>query len=162
MKMKRLTLIMRNALLFVLAAIIMAGATGFSYKAHFCHNKLSGFVLYPGLGSDKSIGCGCIADDKSDSKTLPDTRLVLRKNSCCENVTHFSKLTVESPVNVFLTNFSFLPATFTVSQGILYTDIYVEKKFIFPDIGSPPTPLVGRKLVLFLSQQRIPSVSYNC
>ena len=152
----------KNVLLIAFAILFMAGSAGFSYKAHYCHNKLSGIAFYPGLGLQQSISCGCASDsqpfDSQNNIGFP----VLKKNSCCSNVSFFSKLSVESPSPHYSSGFQLQ----TSSAGLVIifseTEVSGNGNIQRIDSGLKPVHLSGRKLVLFLSQQRIPLISYNC
>jgi hypothetical protein len=161
MNMNRIRLYAQNALLIVLSMIVMAGAIGLSYKAHYCHGNLSGIAFYSGIGVQQSASCGCAGDDNSGKQQPAPNVPVLSKISCCSNVTFFSKLNIESPVN-FISSLQLIQPAVIVgfSDNILQP---VAEKALIPNSGfrSPPTLLAGRKLVLFLSQQRIPLISYN-
>lgn len=162
MKLKQIRKYFKNALLIALSMIVVAGVTGFSYKAHYCHEKLSGIALYPELGLQKSVSCGCAEDAKPKHNQHSGNFPVLTKNSCCSNVSFFSKLTIESHVIENTTIVSPLPATVALNIIIPDSDISHQDNFLVTDIGILPVPLAGRKLVLSLSQQRIPLISYNC
>jgi len=152
----------KNAFVIVLAMILMAGVTGFSYQAHYCHDKLSGIALYPELGFKQSISCGCAVEANPLNSRSNSSSPVLTKNSCCSNVSFFSKLTIESQINGFNSGISIQPAV--IAYTIIFSDSHNFSKEILSDLdtGTLPVPLAGRQLVLFLSQQRIPSISYNC
>ena len=162
MNMNRILLYAKNTLLIVLSMIVMSGAIGLSYKAHYCHGNLSGIAFYTGIGVQQAISCGCAVDDNTGKQQPAPDASVLSKISCCSNVSFFSKLNIESPVN-FVSSIKFIqPAVVVViSDNILQLNA---EKTINPNSGlrSLPTPLAGRKLVLFLSQQRIPLISFNC
>jgi hypothetical protein len=162
MKLKQIRKYFKNALLIALSMILVAGVTGFSYKAHYCHEKLSGIALYPELGLQQSISCGCKDDNNSMNSGAADHSPVLKKYSCCSNVSFFSKLTIESHINDFTAHVSVLPATIGTNIIITDSDISQTKNLQITDTGFLPVPLAGRKLVLFLSQQRIPSNIYYC
>lgn len=162
MKARQIRKYFTNALLIALAVIVMAGVTGFSYQAHFCHNKLSGIAFYPELGFQQSASCGCAEDAEPIHNQRSGSFPVLTKNSCCSNVSFFSKLTIESHVIENTTIVSPLHATITLNIIIPDSDISHQDNFLVTDIGILPISLAGRKLVLFLSQQRIPLISYNC
>lgn len=162
MKARQIRKYLKNAFLIALAMIVVAGVTGLSYQAHYCHNKLSGIAFYPELGFQQSTSCGCAVDvnpvDSHSRGNLP----VLKKNSCCSNVSFFSKLIIESQVTDYTAHVTGVPAT--IAFNINFTDSYISHTDNLPivDTGVLPVPLAGRKLVLFLSQQRIPLISYNC
>lgn len=162
MKIKQIRFYIKNAILIVLSMIVMAGVTGLSYQAHYCHNKLSGIAFYPELGFQQSISCGCAIDAKPMNSGNTDNQTVLKKNSCCSNISFFSKLIIESPVIEYTKIISALPATIAIN--INFPDSYISQheNLLITDTGFLPVPLAGRKLVLFLSQQRIPLISYTC
>ncbi len=162
MKARQIRKYLKNAFLIALAMIVMAGVTGFSYQAHYCHNKLSGIAFYPELGFQQAASCGCAEDVEPINSQTTGNFPVLTKHSCCSNVSFFSKLTIESQVIANTTIVSSLPATVAVSINIPDSEISHNEILINADIGILPVPLAGRKLVLFLSQQRIPLISYNC
>ncbi len=142
--------------------IVMAGATGLSYKAHYCHGNLSDISFFTGLGIQQTASCGC-AIEKNDGKIQSYAKTpVLTKNNCCSNISFFSKLNIESPVNYFSSLTLIQPAVIVVLFD--YTPQLAAEKENIPisDFRYSPAPLAGRKLVLFLSQQRIPLISYNC
>ena len=160
--MNRIRLYAKNALLIVLSMIVMAGAIGLSYKAHYCHGNLSGLAFYTGIGVQQVTSCGCAVDDNSGKQQTATNAPVLSKISCCSNVSFFSKLNIESPVN-FVSSLQLIQPAVIVIISDNIPQLTAEKESI-PNSGlrSPPTSLAGRKLVLFLSQQRIPLISYNC
>jgi len=155
--MNRIRLFTKNALIITLAVIVMAGATGLSYKAHYCHGNLAGIAFFTEIGIQQTTACGCSDDDSGQAVSGSP---VLKKDSCCSDVSFFSKLNIESPVNFVSSAQLFQPAVI-----VLIPDNFLQlaaEKVNIPNSGlrSPPTPLTGRKLVLFLSQQRIPLISY--
>jgi hypothetical protein len=160
MKARQIRKYLKNAFLIALAMIVMAGVTGFSYQAHYCHNKLSGIAFYPELGFQQSSSCGCAEDAEPVNSQASGNFPVLTKNSCCSNVSFFSKLTIESHVIANTTIISPLSATVAMSINIPDSGISHHENLLNADIGILPVPLAGRKLVLFLSQQRIPLISY--
>lgn len=163
MKIKRLHTYLKNAVLIVLSMTVLAGVTGFSYKAHYCHNRLSGVAFFTELGIQKEASCGC-TDDISHRNHQSETSgsLTFTKKGCCNNISFFGKLNVEASANYDITSVlkitdlqvSALP---TVSQLS-----FSEENISVFDFRFRPPPLSGRELVLFLSQQRIPLISYNC
>ncbi len=163
MNLKPVIVFAKSTLIIVLAVIVMAGATGLSYKAHYCHNKLSGVAFYTELGLQKPASCGC-KEDSSIHKTNPfsSVPVSLSKNSCCSNVSFFGKLNFE----ISATDYSPLPlAQPEISVAFSSIDFQLACKNESIEISfaeSPPPHISGRKLVLFLCQQRIPSISYNC
>lgn len=154
--MKQIRMYTKNALLITLAVIVMVSVTGFSYKAHYCHGNLSGIAFYSELGIRQSISCGC-ADDNS-THPVSDSP-VIKKNNCCSNVSFFSKLNIESPAS-YVSSLSLIYPVLIISLSDFTQQLAVITDFNFDtSFRSPSTQLAGRKLVLFLSQQRIPSVS---
>ncbi len=149
-------------MLILLSVIVMAGATGLSYKAHYCKGTLSGISMYPGLGLTQSASCCCDADKPAGKTPTPCDYSELNKNKCCTNITVFSKLNIESPATTFTTLKTIHPVLVTSMQGETYPSICNITGIPFSDAELSPQPLSGRKLVLFLSQQRIPQVSYFC
>ena len=152
----------KNALLIALAILVLAGVTGLSYKAHYCHDKLSGIAFYPELGFQQSISCSCTADDNPVKSHSNSDSPVLHKNSCCSYISFFSKLTIESSPsdiksNVQVQMVAVLPITIYCE-----TSITGNGNIQISDFHPRPVTLSGRKLVLFLSQQRIPLISYIC
>jgi len=152
----------QNALLIVLSMIVMAAATGLSYKAHYCHGNLSDISFFTEIGIQQTASCGCAIEKYDGKKQSSATTPVLTKNNCCSNISFFSKLNIESPVNYFSSLTLIQPAVIEV-QSDYAPQLAAEKENIsITDFRSSPTPLAGRRLVLFLSQQRIPLISYNC
>lgn len=162
MKLKKIRTFFKNTLLIALSFIVMVGVTGFSYQAHYCHDKLSGIALYPELGFRQSISCGCAFEANSINSHPKSNSPVLTKNSCCSNVSFFSKLEIETCYTDFTTYFSVLPAITAININFTVPAISPIEDLSITDAGFQPYPLAGRKLVLFLSQQRIPLISYNC
>jgi hypothetical protein len=161
MNLKKIRTCFKNAIIVAFSMLVLAGATGLSYKAHYCHDKLSGIAFYPELGIQQSASCGC-ADIQSGASQQPSgDRPVLSKNSCCSNVSYFSKLTIESPVKDFISLVLLQPAIIEVFGNTINAGTYEKVNISSPEAGLPPSPLAGRKLVLFLSQQRIPLISFN-
>lgn len=160
MKARQIRKYLKNAFLIALAMIVMAGVTGFSYQAHYCHNKLSGIAFYPELGIQQSASCGCAEDVEPINSQASGNFPVLTKNSCCSNVSFFSKLTIESHVIANTAIVSELTATIAININLPDSDISHHENLLDADIGILPVPLAGRKLVIFLSQQRIPLISY--
>jgi hypothetical protein len=160
MKPKRALAYLKNALLIVLSMIVIAGATGLSYQAHYCHNKLSGIAFYTELGIQKSASCGCADDEKDVIPTGNST--VLTKNSCCSSIAFFKKLTLVNTANDLLPIALIQPAVIAVFSDISLPEYSGNENLSSFDFLFRPPPLSGRKLVLFLSQQRIPLISNNC
>ncbi|MFZ4545817.1 MAG: hypothetical protein ACOYN4_00200 [Bacteroidales bacterium] len=163
MNLRPVIVFAKSTLIIALALIVMAGATGLSFKAHYCHNKLSGIAFYTELGLQKPASCGC-KEDLSKNKRNPfsPAPLSLSKNGCCANVSFFSKLNLETTHCVYSSSPIVQPEISIVfSQKDL---LLAGNNELFPlsFAESPPPPISGRKLVLFLCQQRIPSISYNC
>jgi hypothetical protein len=161
MFLKRIIFFFRNALLIVLTMIVIAGATGLSYKAHYCHNRLSGIAFYTELGLQQSAGCGC-SDDKEINHPSKGNGTFLTSNSCCSNISYFKKLTLVNSANDFSVSAYVQTAVIAIFSDNLLpvkpgNDIFSSFDFRFR-----PPPLTGRKLVLFLSQLRIPVITYNC
>jgi hypothetical protein len=161
MNMKRIRICASNALLIVFAMIVLAGATGFSYNAHYCHGKLSGVSFFTEIGIQQTASCGCALDEETRNAHYATSPPVLKKNSCCSNVSFFSKLNIESPS----TYFSSIIVNPPVVIDLLFSNAeqLASERENIPVSGflfSPP-PLAGRKLVLYLSQQRIPLISYQ-
>jgi hypothetical protein len=163
MNLKPVIVFAKSIMIVVFAMIVLAGATGLSFKAHYCHNKLSGVAFYTELGLQKPASCGCMAE-LSSSKTNPylSVPVSISKNSCCANVSFFGKL-----------NFETLPSVYSHSSiaqpeiAIVFSEMDLllaanKDFFSISFAAAPPPPISGRKLVLFLCQQRIPSISYNC
>ena len=162
MKIRQIRKYLKNALLIALAMIVMAGVTGLSYKAHYCHNKLSGIAFYTELGFQQSASCGCKEDADPVNRQTSGNFPVLTKNGCCSNISFFSKLIIESHVTDYTTHITGVPAALAISINSADSEISHNEDHTIIDTGVLPVPLAGRKLVLFLSQQRIPLVSYNC
>jgi len=160
MKARQIRKYLKNAFLIAFAMIIMAGVTGLSYQAHYCHNKLSGIAFYPELGIQQSASCGCAEDAEPVNSQASGNFPVLTKNSCCSNVSFFSKLTIESHVIANSVIVSELTSSVAININFPDSDISHHQNLLDADIGILPVPLAGRKLVIFLSQQRIPLISY--
>lgn len=162
MKLQLIRLYLKNALLVALAVIIIAGATGLSYRVHYCQDKLSGIALYPELGLQQSVSCGCANDITLRNVPLTESKPVLTKNSCCSNVSFFTKLSIESQVKDLSSLILLQPAVILLQDNVF--EIYSPEKdnIATSSSGALPSPLAGRELILFLSQQRIPLISYNC
>lgn len=161
--MKRIRVYFKNAFAIALSMLIMAGATGLSYQAHYCHDRFSGVAFYTELGIQKAASCGC-KEDSFTGKVPTSNRepVSLRKDGCCSDISFSGKLKVESLVHYYSSLIQLQP----VSDYIIFenTNRFTYKEVSIPVNYSeyPPPPLAGRKLVLFLSQQRIPLISYNC
>ncbi len=162
MSLKRIRVFVKNALLIVLATIVFAGAVGMSYKAHYCHGNLSGIAFYTELGLQKEASCGCENACVSGDQSASDNSANLTKDSCCSNVSFFSKLNIVSPVNYFSTLALVQPAFIASGLNIAPQLIPLDEIIRVFDYKFRPPPIAGRKLVLFLSQQRIPFSIYNC
>lgn len=161
MNLKRIRIYFRNALLIALSMIVVAGATGLSYQVHYCHDKISGIAFYTELGVQKSASCGC-ADDKIIDSHSTGNSTVLKKTSCCSDITFFKKLTIINSASDFSQTALVQPAVIAeVSTNIQPVNSGNHNLSSF-DFRFRPPPLAGRKLVLFLSQQRIPVIIYNC
>lgn len=162
MILKTIRLYLKNALLIAMAVMVIAGSMGFSYTVHYCHDKLSGVAFYPELGLNNSASCGCAANMPDTETPVSDSKPVLMKHTCCSNVSYFSKLAIESPVQGFSVLGLLQPAVISISG--FDSGSFVSEKDNFETLGSTdlPPPIAGRKLVLFLSQQRIPFNTYTC
>ena len=162
MSLKRFRTYAKNTLLIALSMIVMAGATGLSYKAHYCHGNLSGVAFYTELGIQKPASCGCKEDITNKNPLvgvlIPDT---LKKNTCCSNISFFSKLNIVKTANdyshISLMQPDLSVAFITISEPLVFGD----DDFSIANYEYPPPLHVGRDLVLFLSQQRIPLIFYN-
>ena len=145
----------------VLAVILVAGGAGLSFRTHLCHDRISGITFYPELGFQKPATCGCKEDGITGSnKPWASSRLQLKKNGCCENISIFNKLNIESQANYLLSlvpvqhaQLAFIPGSNFLVSSEVKTILQLAAE------SRPPPPLSGRKLVLFLSQQRIPLIS---
>lgn len=163
MNLKRIRIFAKRAILIVLTMIVIAGATGFSYKAHYCHGNLSGIAFFTELGLQKPVSCGC-KEDLIRGKVYQSngSSSVITKNGCCSNLSYFSKLHIQSNVPGPLTSAPVQP----ISEVIIFDNTLLSsckrEVFSLSDFVFRPPPLAGRKLVLFLSQQRIPLISYSC
>jgi len=157
---RKILIFVKQTILIALSVLLVSSAIGLSYRVHYCHGSVSGIAFYPELGIAQSNSCGC-ALDSENSGTQPDSKLpVLSKNSCCSNVSFFSKLTIESPVNNFSTGITLQQAVITLFSHTI-SPVTAENEIVsFIDLSISPPPLAGRQLVLFLSQQRIPAISY--
>jgi hypothetical protein len=159
MKRKRLYLFLKKALTILLAVLVMAGTLGFSYKAHYCHDKLSGIAFFTELGIQKSATCGCKDDESGMNSQTNTDKPVFHKKSCCSNLSYFNKLNIEFSVKDF-THYKLMQpavsALFVNTFDIPGNDDGINS---FADTGLKPVPLSGRKLVLYLNQQRIPLIS---
>jgi len=163
MNFKPLLVFAKSTLVIVLAMIVLVGATGLSYKAHYCHERFWGIAFYTEIGLQKPTSCGC-KEDASILKTNPfsSVQVSISKNSCCSNVSFFSKLNLET------TRGDYFPAPI-VHPEIPFVDsdkdlllASINELFAISASEPPPSPISGRKLVLFLCQQRIPSIGYYC
>jgi hypothetical protein len=162
MILRRILSYTKNALLVVFAMIVMAGATGLSYTAHYCHDHLSGVAFYTELGIQKEASCGCKEDaviaDYHPSTTEPVT---FSKKGCCANISFFGKLNFETSLDY--SSFAFFQPTITpLLSNVSLQLVSEEENMPVSNAESPPPPIAGRKLVLFLSQQRIPLIIYYC
>lgn len=162
MSLKRIRVFVKNALLVVLATIVFAGAVGMSYKAHYCHGNLSGIAFYTELGLQKEANCGCEDACLTETQSASDNSANLSKDNCCSNVSFFSKLNIVSPVSYLSALIVVLPAFITSGIEIAPQLIAGDEIIRVFDYKFRPPPIAGRKLVLFLSQQRIPFSIYNC
>lgn len=163
MYLKHIRVFAKNAMLIVLSMIVFAGAVGMSYKAHYCNGNLSGIAFYTELGLQKEASCGCENASFSGKQSASDnSSTVIKKKSCCSNVSFFSKLNLESPVNYFSTVVQVQPAFIALTLNIAPQLISGDEIIRVFDYRFRPPPIAGRKLVLFLSQQRIPFSIYFC
>lgn len=162
MNFKRIRIFTRNAILIVLSMIVLACVTGLSYKAHYCHGSLSGIAFYTEFGIQAPVSCGCKED--ASVKIFQETNHspVLKKRGCCSNISFFSKLNIESLVNYVSALSVIQPFVVDIVYNTFRQDISETKETDLFEFTFRPPPLAGRKLVLFLSQQRIPLISYNC
>jgi hypothetical protein len=161
MNLLSIRILLRNALLIVLTMIVIAGATGLSYKVHYCHDKLSGIAFYTELGIQKSATCGCKDDEKVLSSHSAGSSSILKKSSCCSNIAFFKKLTIVYTPTDFSTTTVNPPEVIAVFSGEILPVTSGTQNISTYNIGFRAPPLAGRKLVLFLSQQRLPAISYN-
>jgi hypothetical protein len=161
MSLKHFRVYTRNAVLIVLSMIVLAGASGLSYTAHYCHGKLSGVAFYTGLGLQKPVSCGCKADASSCRQTESSESTDLNKISCCSNISFFNRLSVETPTNQ-LSSLTLVQPAF-IEIGSSDSQLITAETGNLPvcNLKFRPPPIAGRKLVLFLSQQRIPFSSFN-
>lgn len=162
MKSGLLHTILKTSISVLMALIIMFGVIGLSYQAHYCHERLSGIALYPGLGIQQAVACGCINDISKSDFAQTDSNHQLKKKSCCTNITRFDKLTIELPVRDFKPVLIIQPLSTALVTNILSPVSTIDEPCFGSDIGIRPVSIAGRQLVLFLSQQRIPSVSSSC
>jgi len=141
--------------------IVFAGTTGLSYEAHYCHGNLSGIAFYTELGIQKPVSCGCESATSDTKQPASGDKPGLGKESCCSNISFFSKLSLESHVTF---SASFLPLQPAIVDPGIIDDVQpsseVDHTPVF-DLMFRPPPLAGRELVLFLSQQRIPHIIYS-
>lgn len=154
--MKRLRSIFLKAFVFILSAILIAGAFGISYQVHYCCNVRHGIAFYPELGFQDPVRCGCSA--KIPSKKNDKSEIT--SGSCCKDESFNNRLIPEYSQNhsyrsldVISTNLSGL------SSSAIVTTTDNTLPIVLPYLRPPP--LGGRQLVLFLSQQRIPHEIYS-
>lgn len=161
--MKQIRIYSKNALAIALSVLVLAVATGLSYKAHYCHNHFSGIAFYTELGIQKPASCGCKEDSFiGKAKSLSASLITFKKNGCCSDISFFGKLKVETTVSYYSSLLLIQPVIDIIVFDIS-NEIASQKESLQPsDNEFPPPPLSGRKLVLFLSQQRIPLIIYNC
>ena len=161
MTLRRIPFYTKNALLVVFAMIVMAGATGLSYTAHYCHDRLSGVAFYTELGIQKEASCGC-KEDAVIANSHPSTTepVTFSKKGCCANISFFGKLNFETSVDYSVALFQ--PAITHLLSNVSLQLVSEEENMPVSNAESPPPPIAGRKLVLFLSQQRIPLIIYYC
>jgi len=162
MTLKRIHIFTRNVILIVLAISVIAGVTGLSYRAHYCHGTLSGIAFYTEFGIQKPVSCGC--KDDASVKIIQDSNdsPVLKKRGCCSNISVFSKLDIESLIHSVSSLPVIQPIVFDIVFNTFQQAISETKEIALFEFTFRPPPLAGRQLVLFLSQQRIPLISYNC
>ncbi|MEI6061012.1 MAG: hypothetical protein WCR72_09905 [Bacteroidota bacterium] len=162
MNLKRFHIYAKNAFLIALAMIVLAGASGLSYKAHYCHGSLAGIAFYTEIGLQQKAGCGC-KDDAIIAKNLAVAKdIVIKKKPCCSDISYFGKLNTESTSSPVLIQATIEPApTAVICHTLCLPDAGKQLVSDF-DFKFPPPLLAGRKLVLFLSQQRIPLIRYYC
>lgn len=143
-------------LIISLAILLLLANTGISIRAHFCHGNFSQIIAYSEFGVSKEISCNCKLDIKVNSKSDTNEEQIHR-NQCCKNTYTYNKLLVES-------NISFSHSLSDIAIPILklrelsqLSNTETSEATIF----APPTlpNLSGRKLILFLSQIRIPAFS---
>jgi hypothetical protein len=161
MNLRKFRTYAKNALLIALAMIVIAGATGLSYKAHYCHDRLAGIAFYTELGIQKDASCGC-KDDIIKASSVATKTLVVKKKACCSDISYFNKLNIESQTNNVSSFVLYQPAFVAVIIHITFQLAPANDNIPVSDPGFRSPPLAGRRLVLFLSQQRIPLISYNC
>jgi hypothetical protein len=161
MSLKHFRVYTKNAVLIVLSMIVLAGASGLSYTAHFCHGNLAGIAFYTELGLQQPVSCGCAADASSCSQTASSESTDFNKESCCSNISFFSRLSIEIPANQ-LSSLSLVQPAF-IEICLSDSQLMTAETGNHPvcNLKFRPPPIAGRKLVLFLSQQRIPFNSYN-
>jgi len=162
MNLKSIRKYFKNATLAAIAVIVLAGTTGLSYKAHYCHERLSGIAFFTELGLQKPATCGC-KDDKQTAKATSGEKLPLsfHQRSCCTNISFFNKLNVETTSSVSLK--SVTPAVAAIFTSFI--NILPAGRETIPTVLTTRQrykPLSGRRLVLLLSQQRLAPIHNNC
>jgi hypothetical protein len=163
MSLNRIHLFLKRALLIVFSIVVMAGATGLSFKAHYCHGSLSGIAFYTELGIQKPVSCGCKEDlFCAKSQSTKSVLVSISKKSCCSNISIYKKLNFEILANTKLISVLVLPClNFFIFNNNPQIVNEVENTSV-SDFRFKPPPRAGRLLVLFLSQLRIPLIIYNC
>ncbi len=163
MNLKSFGTVVKNVIIFVFTMIVLAGATGLSYKAHYCHNHFAGIAFFTELGLQKPASCGC-KEDALVSKAKKENAfpISINKKGCCSEISFFGRLKIETTVLDYSSNEIILPVLEAALSNIPQQLMLCEENEQITYYKYPPPPLAGRKLVLFLSQQRIPSVSYDC
>jgi hypothetical protein len=152
----------RKALLIALAILVIAGATGLSYTAHYCHGSLSGVAFYTELGIQQKASCGCKEDANTGKVPSANDATSINSKGCCSNLSFFNKLNIESISYDFSALTLIQPAVIAVFSSNTFLAEPENINISDSDFVFRPPPLAGRQLVLFLSQQRIPLISYNC
>jgi hypothetical protein len=162
MNMKRIRIYIKNTIVIVLSMMVLAGGTGLSIKAHYCHGNLSAIAFYTELGIQQAASCGCKDDASAENSAISINLASLHKKKCCSNISFFSKLNIETPSNYFSSLVLVQPAAIAVIFDNAQKIASEKETIPAAHLRFTPPPLAGRKLVLFLSQQRIPLISYNC
>lgn len=152
--MNRNRSIFSKTLIVSLAILLLLANVGISVRAHYCHGNLSQIVAYSEFGISNEILCNCKIEIKT---SLPSNsgHTQLQKHTCCKNTYTFNKLHVESTV-VMSQHFELIKYhAFSIIEFIKEESFEAVKKHI------PSPPLIpsfsGKKLILFLSQLRIPA-----
>lgn len=162
MSLKQIHLFLKRAALIVFSMIVMAGATGLSFKAHYCNGSLSGIAFYTEIGIQKPVSCGCNEDlyfaNAQPTKSVPFS---ISKNGCCSNISFFKQMNFETLTNTPAFKTLIQSAHNSVIVAVNYSVISSVEDILISDFKFRPPPLAGRMLLLFLSQLRIPSILYN-